>query len=107
MLSIVVENDIQVHLPLPLVVNAYISPLESSFKVCMTTFKLLLGPEPTTMVGVPKGLLPGKELLHVDLGPVDLGGDGVDARERSTNDNIVKPESQSKLKLNMYYQALV
>ena len=95
MLSIVVKNDIQVHLPLPLVVNAYISPLESSFKVCMATFKLLLGPEPTSVVGVAQGLLPGEELLHMDLGPVDLGGDRVDARERSTNDNIVNPESKS------------
>ena len=90
MLSIIVENDIQVHLPLPLVVNTNISSLESSFKVCMTTFKLLLGPEATSMVGVAQGLLPGEELLHVDLGPVDLGGDGVDAREGPSNENIVK-----------------
>ena len=42
-----------------------------------------LNPEPTAMVGVAQGLLPGQELLHVDLGPVDLGGNGVDTRQGS------------------------
>ena len=95
MLGIVIQNNIEEHLPLSLVVYAHISPPESRLEVCMATLELLLGPEATSMVGVTQGLLPGQELLHVDLGPVDLGGDGVDARERSTNENIVKPESKS------------
>ena len=83
MLGIVIQNNIEEHLPLPLVVYAHISPPESRLEVCMATLELLLGPEATSMVGVTQGLLPGQELLHMDLGPVDLGGNGVDTRQGS------------------------
>ena len=67
MLGIVVENYLQVHLTLPLVVLAHISPPECSFEVCVARLKLLLRPEPTAMVGVALGLLPLQELRHMDL----------------------------------------
>ena len=81
MLGIVVENNLQVYLTLPLVVEAHISPPECSFEVCVARLKLLLRPEPTAMVGVALGLLPLQELRHMDLKDMDFGRNGVNPRQ--------------------------